>query len=194
MSNLFQNLEVEAFRKGITPRTKQSREWFRRKVSELSRVNRRSLMREDPIKNKTAPEPGDMYMYYYDPKHKKTLPYYDRFPLVVMSGPAPGGFYGLNLHYLPPVLRAKFFDALMDNTTNKKFDESTKIRADYQLLQALSSTPYYEACFKHYLTDHVQSAFAYVPPPEWEIALFMPTALWSKANQATVWRESRRKL
>ena len=27
-SNLFQRLEIEAFRAGITPRTKESREWF----------------------------------------------------------------------------------------------------------------------------------------------------------------------
>jgi len=28
MSNLFQTLEYEAFRAGITPRTERSREWF----------------------------------------------------------------------------------------------------------------------------------------------------------------------
>ena len=60
-----------------------------------------------------------MNMFFYDPKHKDTLPYYDRFPLSVIIGPAKGGFYGLNLHYLPPVLRAKMLDALMDIATIK---------------------------------------------------------------------------
>ena len=47
MSNLFQKLELEAFRKGITPRTQESRDWFRRRVQQLTRVNREALMRED---------------------------------------------------------------------------------------------------------------------------------------------------
>ena len=46
MSNLFQKLELEAFRKGITPRTQESRNWFRRRVQQLTRINREALMRE----------------------------------------------------------------------------------------------------------------------------------------------------
>ena len=48
-------------------------------------------------------------------KHKETLPFYDSFPLVIIIGKAKGGFLGMNLHYLPPTLRAKFLDALMEN-------------------------------------------------------------------------------
>ena len=42
MSNLFQKLEYEAFRAGITPRSKESREWFRKKARSM-RVNRGSI-------------------------------------------------------------------------------------------------------------------------------------------------------
>ena len=49
-----------------------------------------------------------------------------RFPLVIVIDKAEGGFLGLNLHYLPPILRAKFLDALLDITSNDKYDESTK--------------------------------------------------------------------
>ena len=51
--------------------------------------------------------------HYYDAKHKATLPYYDGFPLILMLGPAKGGFMGLNLHYLPPVVRARLLDAVL---------------------------------------------------------------------------------
>ena len=44
--NLFQQLEIEAFRAGITPRTKQSIEWFRRKASQLGKVSIPDVMDE----------------------------------------------------------------------------------------------------------------------------------------------------
>ena len=128
MSNLFQTLELEAFRNGITPRSKESMHWFRRKAHSIRRVNRRDLIKEDPIEIRDRVRPGNMFMFFYDPKHKDTLPYYDKFPLIIMVEKAPGGFYGLNLHYLPPILRAKFLDSLMDVTNNKKYDETTDLK------------------------------------------------------------------
>ena len=194
MSNLFQELQIKAFRAGITPRTKESMDWFRQKADTLTGINRRAVMNEDPIirrnKNK-APKIGDMMCYFYDPKWKRELPYYDTFPLIINVGPAPNGFYGLNVHYLPPTLRAKLFDALLDNLNNKKYDETTRIAADYQILQASRANKYFRPCFKHYLTNHVKSRFAIVQPPEWEIALFLPMAQFKKASQEEVWKDSR---
>ena len=40
MSNLFRNLELQAFKAGVTPRSDESRDWFRRKAQALRRVNR----------------------------------------------------------------------------------------------------------------------------------------------------------
>ena len=139
MSNLFQKLELEAFRAGINPRTQESREWFRRRIQRLTRVNREALMREDEINRRASHSYGSMFMYFYDPKHKNKLPYYDRFPLTIPVEPAEGGFRGLNLHYLPPVLRAKFLDALLNVTNNKKYDDTTKFRLTYRLFICLRS-------------------------------------------------------
>ena len=58
MSNLFQTLEIEAFRAGIQPRTKESIEWFRKKARELYRgrvVNRSKLMQEEELELKNRP-------------------------------------------------------------------------------------------------------------------------------------------
>ena len=176
MSNLFQTLEYEAFRAGITPRTAESREWFRGKIKTIKNINRNTLMKEEPIALKSRQVMGSMYMFFYDPKHKDTLPYYDSFPLVIVLKPAEGGFLGLNLHYLPPVLRAKFLDALLDVTNNKRYDESTKFKLTYNALQRVAKMKYFKPCIKHYLTDHVRSRFAMVQAPEWEIAVFLPTA------------------
>lgn len=192
MSNLFNTLELQAFRAGITPRTEQSREWFRKKAQDLRNINRTQLMKEDPLTQKNDTIVGSMYMFFYDPKHKETLPYYDKFPLVIVIGPAEKGFLGLNLHYLPPTLRAKFLDALLEVTNNKTYNQSTKFNITYSLLQRAARYKYFKPCIKHYLDDHVRSRFAKVQAPEWEIAVFLPTADFAKANKNKVYADSRR--
>ena len=189
--NLFDKLGLQTFRAGITPRTKESREWFRKKASNLRSINREGLMKEDPLKSRARGVTGRMYMYFYDPKHKDTLPYYDAFPLVIIVGPAEGGFYGLNLHYLPPILRAKFLGALMDIAESKNTDDA-KFALTYKMLKSAEKTSLFKPCFKHYLTKHVESKFAEVPSPEWEIATFLPTADWRKASSQKVFSDSRK--
>lgn len=191
MSNLFNTLELEAFRAGITPRTKESRDWFRKRVSNIRRVNRNQLMKEEPIEIEDGQIVGSMQMFFYDPKFKKELPYYDSFPLVIVIGPAEGGFLGLNLHYLPPLLRAKFLDALLDITNNKRYDKTTRFNVSYNLLKRAAKMKYFKPCIKHYLNEHVRSRFATVPAPEWEIATFLPTADFQKAGKSKVYSDSR---
>ena len=175
MSNIFQKLELAAFRNQITPRTEESRKWFMKKAQAMRGINREALMKEEPLSSTGRRIIGSMQMFFYDPKYKDVLPYYDRFPLVIVVKPARGGFLGLNLHYLPPILRAKFLDALMDNVTSKK-SENAKFKVTTRLLAGTSELEFYKPCIKHYLNEHVRSKFAEVKAPEWEIATFLPTA------------------
>lgn len=191
MSNIFQKLELAAFRNQITPRTKESRDWFMKKAKVIKGINREALMKEEPLDRGARRIIGSMQMFFYDPKYKETLPYYDRFPLAIIVKPAKGGFLGMNLHYLPPILRAKFLDALMDNVTSKKSPDA-KFKLTTKLLASASDLEYYKPCIKHYLNEHVRSNFAEVKAPEWEIATFLPTALFEKADQRKVYNDSRR--
>ena len=193
MSNLFHSLEIEAFRKGLTLRTKESQNWFRKRVSSL-KPNRNALMKEEPVQLKTRTIAGNMYMFFYDPKHKATLPFYDSFPLVIPVKPVAGGFHGLNLHYLPPALRAKFLDALLSNLNNRMYDESTRFKINYEMLQRAATLKYFKPCYKHYLNKHVKSRFAMIESPEWEIATFLPTADFQKSSRSSVYSDSRRKI
>jgi len=194
MSNIFNNLELEAFRAGITPRTQQSRDWFRKKASQLRRVNRNALMKEEPVQLSNRQIIGSMYMYFYDPKLKSTLPFYDSFPLTIVIGPAEGGFLGMNLHYLPPVLRAKLLDGLLDTANNKTYTEDTRFNISYSLLKRTARLKYFKPCVKHYLSKHVRSRFARIPAPEWEIATFLPTADWQKSSARQVYTDSRKRI
>ena len=193
MSNIFQKLELAAFRNQITPRTEESRKWFMKKAQAMRGINREALMKEEPLSSTGRRIIGSMQMFFYDPKYKDVLPYYDRFPLVIVVKPAKGGFLGLNLHYLPPILRAQFLDALMDNVTSKK-SENAKFKLTTRLLAGTSELEFYKPCIKHYLNEHVRSKFAEVKAPEWEIATFLPTAMFEKANKRKVYNDSRRML
>lgn len=192
--SLIQQLEYEAFRSGITARTTQSRDWFRKKMKEIGDVNRNRLLKDPALQKRQRPGAGNMYMFFYDPKHREKLPYYDAFPLILMVGPAPGGFYGLNLHYLHPTMRAKLMDELLDITNNKRYDQSTKFKLSYQVLSSANKFAAFKPCFKHYLTKHVQSSFALVEAPEWEIAMFLPTEQFRKKSARSVWAESKRSI
>tara|TARA_B100000282_G_C31640445_1_gene448221 strand:+ start:327 stop:893 length:567 start_codon:yes stop_codon:yes gene_type:complete len=184
--SLFRQMEIEAFRAGITPRTKQSINWFRNKARQLfrgryARMDRKDIMNDEALSLKgrptTAASPlGKMYMYIYDAKHKDKLPYYDAFPLVIMLGPAERGFYGLNLHYLPPVVRAKLLDAVL-GSDNSSIPEK-----------------YIAPARKRYLTTQVRSRFALVEKPEWEIATFLPMADFRGASVDKVYKDSRKLL
>ena len=159
--SFFTDLAARAFRAGVTPRTDQSRQWFRNEVKNI-KVNRRSLLKDPSLEKRNKARIGSMYMYFYDPKHRETLPYYDVFPLTIMVEPVPGGFYGLNLHYLPLALRAKLFDQLVDLTNNKKYDESTRFKLRYDLLKSASKLRLFKPCFKHYLYSQIEGRVAMV--------------------------------
>ena len=107
MSNLFQRLELQAFRAGITPRTKESREWFRKKASNLRSINREDLMKEEPLKTGARQIVGSMQMFFYDPKTKDTLPYYDKFPLAIIVSPCQGWFLWIEYPLSTPSITSK---------------------------------------------------------------------------------------
>ena len=71
MSNIFQKLELAAFRNQITPRTKESREWFMKKAQTMRGINRDELMKEEPLKRGARRIIGSMQMFFYDPKYKR---------------------------------------------------------------------------------------------------------------------------
>ena len=73
---------------------------------------------------------GKMYMFYYDAKTKDKLPYWDRFPLIFVLDVRPDRFWGVNLHYLPPLYRAKLMNALYKIQNNGKTPLTMYVRAE----------------------------------------------------------------
>lgn len=193
MSSIFDTILTKGVRAGQMPaRTESAREWYRNTAQEYKRVDETKLMKGGNERLTSKIMVGSMYMYYYDPKHKATLPYFDRFPLVFPYKKVPGGFMGINMHYLPLNYRAKLMDALYDVANNDKYDETTKLKFNYNILNSASKYKYFAPCVKHYLTDQVRSRFLYVYPSEWDVALFLPLERFQGATKQKVWAESKK--
>jgi len=71
MSNLFKTLELAAFRAGITPRTRQSREWFRQKARRITGIDREKLMNEEEL-DRTSTEIAGTCICFFMTRNIKT--------------------------------------------------------------------------------------------------------------------------
>lgn len=195
-AKVFDDILLRGIRSGQMPaRTQEARNWYREQAKQVSKSQAQGdkLIREmgkDRYENRFRL--GNMYTFLYDPKHKETLPYYDRFPLIFPINKAKGGFLGINMHYLPPVLRAKLMDALYDTVTNDTYDESTRLRVSYNILSNASKFKEFKPTIKHYLSSHVRTRLVYINPNEWDIALFLPSAQFVGATRTQVYNDSRK--
>ena len=175
-------------------RERSARTWYRN-VARRTTANPDTLIRSDRTRFRIKPEMGNLYTFNYDPKLKETLPYYDRFPLVIpfhttrKTGKTLGTeFTGINLHYLPLKIRARLFDALY--TTVDLDDPERTFRINYQILKNAHKYRFFKPCIKKYLLSNVKSRFFFIEPDEWDIALFLPTERFVKATKARIHRES----
>lgn len=194
MATLFDEILTKGVRAGQIPaREQKARNWYRDAAAEYRRLNERQFMR-DTSRFTSRPIPGAMYMYYYDAKTKEQLPYFDRFPLVFPFKVVQGGFYGLNMHYIPLTYRAVLMDALYDIANNRKYDETTRLKLSYDVLDKAAKFRFFKPCVKRYLTGQMRSKFLYVYPSEWDIALFLPLERFQGARKTTVFADSRRQI
>lgn len=173
---------------------RKSINWYNRQVQGLRDLQKgiNSALAQDS-ELKTRVMPGELYIFKYDPKFKNELPYYDQLPLVLPFAPAPGGFLGLNLHYLPYGWRFKLMGALVDLITNEH-DPKSRAQVSWRILNQSSKYPGVDACVKHYLTAHVQTKFLRIPNDQWLAAAMMPIEQFTGATKTAVFADSRRKI
>ena len=196
MAQIFDEILNKGVRSGQIPaQTAKARDWYRETARTYKTVKENQFFGG---KNKDRmmgrPLLGGMYMMLYDAKTKAKLPYYDRMPLIFPYRRVPGGFMGLNMHYIPLPSRARLMDALYDTANNSSYDETTRLKISYNILDKAAKYKEFRPCVKRYLTSQVQSKFMYVFPSEWDIALFLPTERFVGASKTSVWAESKRKI
>ena len=186
---LVDRIKESLAKEGLEPRTRIARQWLKTKMTNL-RVSRRDMMR-DRMRLREKSLIGRMYFYFYDPKLTDTLPYYDRFPLVIPIKRLPDGFIGINLHYISPKYRITLLDKLSTILNNHAYDETTRLKISYEYLKNASRIFEATPCIKRYLFAYVQSRFLEITADEWDIAALLPVEQFVKEKKTTVWMESK---
>ncbi|SVA67622.1 uncharacterized protein METZ01_LOCUS120476 [marine metagenome] len=161
--------------------------WFRKKIKEFGAPTSTKLIREG--KRSNNPFFGRLNMFFYSPKYKDKLPYYDRFPLVLPLEKNRGGFMGINMHYLPIPLRAELLDKLYEFSSNDKFDNTTRLTATYNNVKNIDLV---RPTLHRYLYNFVESQFRRIDANEFIVATLLPVQRFKKATDRKVWRDSRR--
>jgi len=191
MAKLLDRIKASLAKEGLTAGTNASRTWLRQKVKDLKPTSRALMADRDRLRTNSII--GKMYFYFYDPKTKDSLPYYDRFPLVIPIENYKDGFLGMNLHYIHPKQRIILLDKLSDTASNKNYDKNTKLRISYQFLSSASRAFEATPCIKRYLYTHIQSRFLEITADEFDIAVMLPVESFVKASTSKVWSDSRKK-
>ncbi|SVB28860.1 uncharacterized protein METZ01_LOCUS181714 [marine metagenome] len=164
----------------------RSTEWYKDKIREFGTPKPLDLIRDG--KRAAKPYYGRLNMFTYNPKHRKTLPYYDTFPLVLPLEKYPDGFLGINMHYLPIPIRIRLLDRLVDFSNNTKFDESTRLIVTYDSLKKVRLV---KPTIHRYLAGNVMSHFRRIDADEFTVATLLPVQRFKKATAKEVWKESR---
>ena len=156
---------------------RKSVDWYRRNVASLSnRVTASALMRSGKLNG--IPSKGRLNFFFYDPKYKQVLPLYDRFPLVLPLETIPGGFMGLNFHYIRPVQRVSLLNNLQRYATGG-MKPSTRIDATYDGIKNVNIA---RNTIKKYLYAHVRSNFLRVDFDESALAVMLPVQQFKKGQ------------
>lgn len=168
-----QLLMINSFRASIKAKIKndgaavnnKSEKWFRETLKNGVKGHKVS-----------TPTPGKLYAYVYDAKHKETLPYWDRYPLIVYLGLGKQGsstlMYGLNLHYIPPKARQQFLEELLKRyASTSTISNKTKLKVDWGKVKGFDGA---DKMIKAYLPDHIQGSLVEIKPSDWANVVLMP--------------------
>jgi len=192
--NLLSEISLAALgRKGkayAAKKAKDSVNWLKSQIAKLT--GSKKSLGSFSEKGSAQLEPGKMVFFKYDAKHKETLPYYDMLPLSIIVDILPDGFTGLNLHYLPPKVRAIFLLRLDETLNNKKMNKTTRFQVTYGMLKATSKLKFFAPCFKRYLGAHIKSKINIIKPDQWHNAVMLPASKFTGASKAAVWKDSKR--
>lgn len=161
----------------------KSKGWFNSEVKRLAsntRLTSTTVM---------SPVPGELYMYYYDAKHKATLPYWDKFPLVFPFRMMPDGFIGINLHYLHYKQRILLLDALQEIATSPRKTTSAKLTISYDILRTVAKGKKFEKCIHRYLYDHFKTPIKKIHSDNWVTAALLPNEMFVGETKEYIWKQ-----
>jgi len=139
---------------------------------------------------------GRFYFFMYTAKLRETLPWWDKFPLVIVLHQYHDGFLGLNLHYIHPKDRLILLQQLQICASGPLTDEHTRLKLTYPMLQNMHRAYRATPCIKRYLNQHILTRCVEIPAAEWDIAAALPVQHFTGrdiVHSEEVWQDSKKK-
>ena len=180
----------------IKAKSGQAIDWFKDIVKKTQQAafpaatGRRDIMTDRNIGVSTGkPNIGQLYLFQYSAKWKDILPYWDMWPLIFPFDYAKDGFYGINLHYLPPNARAALMIRLIKaQGGGGNMNENFKLKLNYSIITSFKPAI---PCIKRYLFSQVQGKGLYgIGGEDWSYAAALPLHKFQKESAKYVWTQS----
>lgn len=83
-------------------------------------------------------------------------------------------------------------DRLLTFKNNDKFDETTRLRLSWQLIDGVSKFALAKPCVKRYLKSQMRSPLVNVTADDWATAMMLPVERFVGATTQQVWLDSKR--
>ena len=190
MASILTQLAQEKSAGELKTMSNESLKWLMAKIADVRGVRVAKSISNEKVRQVNKFILGGLYCFYYNPKGKMDLPYYDQFPMVLALERYNDGFLGLNFHYLPIKYRVVFLDKLMNFATMGDAGEIMRMRVTYDILTASKRLKLFKPCIKRYLSSHIQSKLLTIQPNEWDIAALLPLQQFKGATAPEVWQDS----
>jgi len=186
--------------------SKDSLDWFRKRVSKDLKYNRRRLIQGNGdyrtrrgTENRTLI--GRLYYFEYAAVEAgdRELGVYDRFPMVFVfntSTTHDGNklIHAINMHYLVPRERAIVYLKLMKLRNKKGWTNATKLKASWQLLKSVADHNLLKRAVHSYRVDRVVNhRMVEIHAADWEIATFLRLEDWRKPDASSADQKGIRK-
>lgn len=163
----------------------ESIEWYKKELRKIAR--NKGIHKKKAFKHADSPFIGGLFQYFYDPRWKDKLPYWDTFPIVIPFILHENGFTGLNLHYLKPANRIKVLNMLLDSAseakTLKKYTQVSQSK-----IRMLAKSEIMKPCIKRYLTSHIQTNIISIEYQYWRHVAMLPTHRFQHASTSQIWQ------
>lgn len=172
---------------------RKSKAWYEQQMVLLMKqgIMPFTVLKGNPSQLTMKLMPGKMYMFVYDPVHKQELPYFDRFPCVLLYKRSIYGFSGLNFHYLPYQMRVQLLYRLMQYKTNAKMDEYTRIKFTWAAIKGVAKFAPAIPAFHNYNFAGLRSQFREIRAYDWTTAVLLPVEQFVKLSDDRIWDKSR---
>ena len=182
--------------------TQRAIEWMRKEASSVKppySVIRGELLSEAEFIESSGISTGKVVLFQYEATTDKKLKYWDAFPVVIPIEKYKDGFLGINVHYLPPSIRAFLLDRLYNFRIPKKvgsskgmleYKKNVRLDVSYEKIDLSGGYRFIKPTIHRYVSAGFKSRILEIPVQGWTTVMFLPVQDFRKASKEKVWRES----